>query len=71
MTTTSKKKVKKPTTTKTSVYTWQIYSTYGYVRAKNMTDAICKAIRGYYGSKSRETLVRFDMLVKKGKHNVY
>jgi hypothetical protein len=51
-------------------YTWQIYSSYGYLKAKNMTNAICNAIKKHIGSNSKQTRVRIDILVKKGKHNV-
>lgn len=52
-------------------YTYKIYSAYGYIKAKNMTNAICKAVKKHYGKESKETLIRFDILVKKGKHEVY
>lgn len=47
------------------VWTWQIYSTHGFVRASNITDAVCEAVRAYLG-KSREKSERFAIHVKKG-----
>lgn len=51
---------------KGKVYTWQIYSRHGFVRATNTTDAICHAIREYLGV-SREKSERFSIHIKRGK----
>lgn len=63
----SKKPTKVPKPEVNSIYTWRLCSFYGYVKAQNMTEAICKAVKSHYGKKSKETLIRFDMLVGKGK----
>ena len=60
---------KKP---KLYTYTWRVYSMYGYVKASNITSATIKSVRRYMdGTDAKETIVRFDILVKKGKHEVY
>lgn len=51
---------------KGKIYTWQIFSTHGFVRASNITDAMCESIRQYMGS-SRGKQERFAIHVKKGK----
>lgn len=53
-------------------YTWKSGGFYDYVRASNMTEATVKAVKQYMkGTDSKCTIVRFDILVKKGKHEVY
>lgn len=60
---------KKP---KLYTYTWKSGNVYDYVKASNITEATVKAVKRYMkGTDSRCTFVRFDILVKKGKHEVY
>jgi hypothetical protein len=60
---------KKP---KLYTYTWKIYNIYGYVKASNIRNATIISVKHYMNYfKKTDTLVRFDILVKKGKHEVY
>lgn len=59
---------KKP---KLYTYTWRVYSMHGYVKASNITSATIKSVKRYMAFLGKQTIVRFDILVKKGKHEVY
>lgn len=53
------------------IYTWKIYNRSDKVKASNMIDAMCEAIKAYYeGLEEPDGFERIDLIIKEGNHTV-